>query len=93
MTNMRKQVFPAYLSTCHLPDSFVCPQCGNWSARELIGLGRWEPSPERPKSGLGHHGYSSIRAGLDVGNAYVHMGKLAIRCLTCCGIANGCIDG
>ena len=31
-----------YLSCCRWPDGFVCPQCGNRSAHELIGLGRWQ---------------------------------------------------
>ena len=32
----------AYLAACRWPDGFVCPQCGNRSARELAGLGRWQ---------------------------------------------------
>jgi len=32
----------AYLAACRWPDGFVCPQCGNRSACELAGLGRWQ---------------------------------------------------
>jgi transposase-like protein len=32
----------AYLSGCCWPDGFVCPQCGDRNAHELIGLGRWQ---------------------------------------------------